>query len=352
MAKKIFKLVLLFVFTLFSFERTIAQTKPNSTNTGTTGNLTTYSGSADITIAGAIIENYIINGSLNIKANNVTVRNCLINTTGTYGIRSNYGYTGLLIEDCEITGMTSAAILASDFIARRCNIWHSGADGIKPTNNFLIEACYFHHLGYITTAHADGIQMVAGSNGQILNNNFDMPYNEPGYKNSQCMIISTNNAIIDNITIDGNWVNGGGYSIQIRDKGNGYGNPTNVSITNNLFGTDYQFGVSVLDGNVVWECNKWEDTGNYIGSCSTLGNNNNQLNATFISYPNPVQDNFNIIDSNEADYELYNGLGELISKNKITSSTYKIDMSTLPRGIYFIKINNDNKSSFKKIIKQ
>ena len=234
--------------------------KPSTANTGYSGSLTA-SGGLTITTNGAVVENLDISGSVKIQANNVTIRNCRIQTSGYYGIQCTYGYTGILIENCEISGVLSAAIYGGNFTARACYIHDSGADGIKPTGNYVIETCYFTDLGYISTAHADGVQMVAGSDGLIRWNTFDMIAGEDGYKNSQCMIIQTNNGPIDNIVIDGNWINGGGYSIQIRDKGNGYGVPTNIQIINNQFGTDAEFGIIIADGNPTISGNIWEATG-------------------------------------------------------------------------------------------
>jgi hypothetical protein len=235
-------------------------TKPNASNTGTSGSLTASSGFT-ITTDNAVIEDLDISGTVKVQANNVTIRNCRISTGGYYGIQCTFGYTGLLIEDCEIEGMQSAGIYGSNFTARRVHIHNSGADAIKPGSNFVIESCYLTDLGYITTSHADGVQMVSGGDGVIRWNNFDMPHDEPGYKNSQCIIIQTNNGLIDDVVIHENWINGGGYSVQIRDKGNGYGAPTNIEITDNQFGRDYQFGIMITDGSPTISGNVWEDNG-------------------------------------------------------------------------------------------
>ena len=56
---------------LLSFVNGFSQVKPDLTNTGTTGTLTAYTGTTTITTDNFILENAIISGSLNIKANNV-----------------------------------------------------------------------------------------------------------------------------------------------------------------------------------------------------------------------------------------------------------------------------------------
>ena len=261
--------------TLFESEQlpTSANPKPGPSNTGITQPLTP-SDSILVKVDGDIIENLDIDGCIKIQANNVTVRNVRIDCSSFYGINIASGNTGTLIEDVEIFGMTSSGVLGSNFVLRRANIHDSGADATKPGSNVVIENSWFHRLGTIPTSHSDGVQMVSGSNVTMRENNFDMPYDLPGYTNSQCMIIQTNNGPIDDILIEGNWLNGGGYCVQINDKGNGHGGPTNVRIVNNKFGRDCQFGIlrfnnstATLSGNI------WQDSGEPIGDDYTTCNN-------------------------------------------------------------------------------
>ncbi|QXP59201.1 right-handed parallel beta-helix repeat-containing protein [Olleya sp. HaHaR_3_96] len=344
-----------FLFLFLSTSSLFSQVKPDANNTGTTGTLTLYTGDANIIEDGAILENLIINGSLNIKAPNVIIRNCLINTTGTYGIRCNYGHENILIEDCEIRGMSSAAVYGSDFTAKRCKVWDSGADGFKPSSNFLIESCYIYKLGYIDDAHADGVQMVAGNNGVIRWNNFAMPYDEPGYHNSQCIIMSTNVGTIDDILIEDNWINGGGYSVQIIDKGNGYGVPTNVSVLNNLFGRDHQFGPKRTDDGVVWQCNTYEDNGEAIGECPALSVESLTMANGIKMYPNPTSDylNFNFSVDFSGMLFMYDVTGRQVlalTLGDTIDKTVFVNCSEFTSGIYFVKMKSKNKSYATKII--
>ncbi|MBX2849586.1 MAG: right-handed parallel beta-helix repeat-containing protein [Acidiferrobacterales bacterium] len=229
---------------------------PGPNNTGITLPLTA-SDSITVSIDATLIENLDIKGCVNVRANNVVIRNVRINCSSFYGINISSGYTGTLIEDVEIFGMLSAGILGSDFIVRRANIHDSGSDAVKPYRNAVIESSWFHRLGTIVGSHSDGVQMVSGGNVTIRGNNIDMPYDLAGFTNSQCMIIQTNNGPIDDVLIEGNWLNGGGYCVQINDQAKGYGAPTNVRIIDNKFGRDCQFGIlrfrdsaPLLSGNV------------------------------------------------------------------------------------------------------
>ena len=211
-----------------------------------------------------IVENVRFDGGVKVLVDDVTIRNFEING-GKYGVDSNVfegSVSGLVLEDGEISGQSSSGLLVSGTIARRLHIHHQGADAVKAWNDVVVEDSYVHHLGSISGSHSDGVQMVGGSNVTIRRNHFDMPHDEPGFTNSQVMIIQTHSPI-DGVIIDSNWINGGGYSVQINDKGVGNGYPLNVQITNNRFGREYQFGpLRFKDGTPdVVAGNVWDDTG-------------------------------------------------------------------------------------------
>lgn len=252
--------------------------RPSPTNTGHDGNLTrTFSGTTitqawiDANNGGSLVlENVRFNGQVTVKVNNLTIRNFEVNG-GAYGVYNDVftgnPSVGLVLEDGEFMLQGSSGIAVSNCTVRRCYFHNQVADGVKIWSNNVIEDCYFTDMGNGTnpTAHADGIQQVAGNNNIIRRNNFEMPY-QSSFLNSICIIIQTNDSPINNITIDSNWINGGGYSLHVNDKGNGNGYPTNVAVTNNRFGRDYQFGPIRFSGGTPETAtgNVWDDTGEPI----------------------------------------------------------------------------------------
>jgi len=259
---------LLFLIVFLLPLSTYAQERPGPDNTGPLvdeSQLVEYTGRTTIRTDNTVIEGVIINGTLNIEADNVTLRNFIIRSEGIYGINIRSG-TGHLFEDGLIYGPTSAAILGGDFTARRLEITHSGADGFKARRNFVIENNWLHSLGYIDGAHADGLQMVGNNegNGIIRYNFFDMRNDVPipgenrNYAASQCIIIQTNNGSIDDVLIQGNWFDGAGFQVLINER-NDNGPPTNITITENIFGLEglpfAQFGPLSLRGGVYNEFN-------------------------------------------------------------------------------------------------
>lgn len=241
-----------------------AQARPGPSNTGPTSSSLIPSGGITITEDNTVLDGYSFTGTVRVQANNVTIRNFKISCSGCfYGIQATYGATNLLIEDGEIEGVQSAGIFGGNLTARRLEIYNMGNDAFKPTGNAIIESNWIHHLGYIESSHADGIQMIGGSGLEVRHNFFDMPKGTEGYNNSICIIIQTHNPI-DDVLIERNWFNGGGYSVQIRDKNRGHGPPTNARLLNNLFGRDFLFGPWATDGGPQIAGNRWEDTGELI----------------------------------------------------------------------------------------
>lgn len=85
----------------------------------------------------------------------------------------------------------------------------------------------------------------------------------------------------------------------------------------------------------------------------TLSNIDNVLENSFLVYPNPSKGNFNLSWNivGTADVNVYNYLGKsVISRNNITKSKCKIDLSSQSKGLYFIKIIVDGKQAVKKVI--
>jgi endonuclease I/chitodextrinase len=97
------------------------------------------------------------------------------------------------------------------------------------------------------------------------------------------------------------------------------------------------FGKDILD-----------DIGVYA---NTAGLNTSDFN-TFKIYPNPTNGNklyFNV--SQDVKVTIYNVLGKLIQTENVDANSNNIDISTLSKGIYILKINSENQFITKKLIK-
>ena len=121
-------------------------------------------------------------------------------------------------------------------------------------------------------AHADGVQMRGGKHCVFKGNNFDMPSpGTPGfyggdYKSNSPFMLDAATGPTDNILIEGNWLNGGNYTVYSVDTG-GTGCPTNVRVINNQFGRDNGGWPDRVEARIrtgcfaQWSGNVWEDNG-------------------------------------------------------------------------------------------
>jgi hypothetical protein len=243
-------------------------TKPGAPNTGPTNpNALTSSGSISTTHAGQIIENVDVNGTIDVNHDNVTIRNFRVNA-GNAGHAINYGWgrTGLVVEDGEVSyfGEAAVGLNYTNYTARRLNVHHGQRDGFKAEGNVLIENNWVHYLGMLPGAHADGVQSSKGSNLTVRGNNFDLPW-DIGVESTSAFMIKSDFGPINNVLIEGNWLNGGQFTIYVTAgsfNGVNQPSPSNVRILNNRFGRDNHYGLyypgtatTVRQGNV------WDDTG-------------------------------------------------------------------------------------------
>ena len=70
----------------------------------------------------------------------------------------------------------------------------------------------------------------------------------------------------------------------------------------------------------------------------------------FAIYPNPNQGNFTIELTEESDMVIYNVLGQSVMELEKVSGNRQIQLDNAPKGLYFIKIQNETQTETKKIV--
>jgi predicted acyltransferase (DUF342 family) len=216
----------------------------------------TPSGSITVNQDGAVIENLDINGRIDVRADNVTIRNVRVSGDSAHLIR-NRG-RNLLVEDVTLVGQQpcSAGIAFSNYTARRVDV--SGcADGMKANGNVLIEDNYIHDLRKWAGTHNDGIQSTGGSNIVIRDNRI-----EGAFRGSVSAIkLTSEHNHLSNVTVEGNLFSGGNYSIYLTRKDH-MEVPTDIRIVDNTFirGTE-KWGWLYNDNGPtqVFSGNVWDD---------------------------------------------------------------------------------------------
>ncbi|MCK9900276.1 right-handed parallel beta-helix repeat-containing protein [Frankia sp. Cpl3] len=231
---------------------------PNASNTGVRPGtvLTVLSGDQRITRAGTVIENRDVRGCIRVEADNVVIRNSKVSCRGGGSPVIYTVGSGLVVEDVTIDGQagSGSGLAPGNFTARRVNISNS-ADGFYVNENVLIEDSYVHHLARIGESHNDAVQSTGGSN-IVLRRNTLIPINEStGESMNAGYMFGQNFGPIAKVTFDGNFINGGGYTL------NGAGD---VTFVNNRFGRNCIWGIKYFRENsqVKFDnSNVWADTG-------------------------------------------------------------------------------------------
>lgn len=221
------------------------------------------SGGVTVTEDGAVLDGLHVRGRIRIAANNVTVRNTLVQSgTDLYPILIEKGTTGTLIEHVEVDNLGGTGIgifVYGSATIRHVNI-HSANDGMRiQADNVTVENSYIHDLARQPGGHHDTIQIRRGDDVTIRGNNLqaykpatDDPMNAAIQIGS---LIGTNT--ISNLLVIGNLMNGGNYTIN----GGGRGEVDSARYAHNRFGRNFRYGPAGNIQNSIWEnTNIWHDT--------------------------------------------------------------------------------------------
>lgn len=237
---------------------------PDASNTGVPAGVSLRSsGSLTITTPGTVIDGLDVNGSIDVQADNVTIRNSRVSTgSARYPIRVHPGVTGVLIEHVEVSneGGDGKGIYfnSGSGTVRYSNI-HSAEDGIFITaDNVTVEYNYVHTLMRNAGAHPDAIQIRGGDNVTIRGNNLQAIHPQTGVSNAAIQIGSLVGDTITNFRVTDNLMNGGRFTIN----GGGRGEVDSAVYSGNQFGRDHQYGVAGNIENSVWDAsNVYADNG-------------------------------------------------------------------------------------------
>lgn len=102
--------------------------------------------------------------------------------------------------------------------------------------------------------------------------------------------------------------------------------------------------------NANWSSIK-ESTTTYSNTCKNLGVDESVFSQAVV-YPNPTKGELNIKNVNLEKANVYNTLGQLVKSFKLNSDIKdnNINLSGLPKGVYYIYLINENSATVKKVI--
>jgi hypothetical protein len=236
--------------------------------------LTAYTGPMTITVAGTVIDGKDINGHLEIKAKNVTIRNSRIRVANVQAVTSTDHYANLRIEDTEIDGQVKdastggiALIGRTGYTLLRVNA-HGSGDILRIDGTGTVQDSWLHDPNGIGSAqHNDVIQSTNATYVRILHNRLENQHTQ-----TSCILLKADLGAISDVIVDSNLMNGGGYSFYWYDANYKI---SNGKVTNNKFmrqiGGGYwpkggYWGTRALNASQLptWTNNTWNDNGQQI----------------------------------------------------------------------------------------
>ncbi|GAA0720375.1 hypothetical protein Drose_06670 [Dactylosporangium roseum] len=237
--------------------------------------LTPYTGPMTITVNGTVIDGKDINGHLEIKAKNVTIRNSRIRVANVQAVTATADDAGLRIEDTEIDGQGMdaspggiALIGRTGFTLLRVNA-HGSGDILRIDGTGTVQDSWLHDpKGTGSSQHNDVIQSTNAKYIRILHNRLENQHTQ-----TSCILLKADLGPISDVVVDSNLMNGGGYSFYWYDANYKI---TNGKVTNNKFmrssGGGYwpkggYYGPQAMQASTLpeWSNNTWNDSGQQIG---------------------------------------------------------------------------------------
>ncbi|MCB4807954.1 carbohydrate-binding protein [Tamlana sp. 62-3] len=89
-----------------------------------------------------------------------------------------------------------------------------------------------------------------------------------------------------------------------------------------------------------------------VDKAVTLSNQDFELENTVKLYPNPASNLLNIVNAQNSKVSVFNILGKQVLEKYIQLNKDSLNMSTLTKGVYFVRISKDGANTIKKVIKQ
>jgi hypothetical protein len=244
------------------------------------GTTLTPSGSLVIRIAGKVINAKDVSGTIEIAANNVTVENTRITTSGGCGpttpcgsadIVIDAGVSGTLLKHDELTnagdGTTiqhavynwSSASATADGIYVHSNTANNGGVDSMWWGPGLIENSYEIAALAISQDHVENVYEFAGSKLDVEHNTF---YNSV---DTATVFVDAQGGGVANVTVNNNLLAGGGYTLYPA----GNGSAGTAVITNNRFARCLSAAVESSGG--AWVCRNGSDPNGYFPRGGAFG---------------------------------------------------------------------------------
>ncbi|GAA1876455.1 hypothetical protein [Asanoa iriomotensis] len=236
---------------------------PDATNTGVPDGVTlTKVESLDLVTDGEVVTGLDIDGCVDVKAKNVTIRQSRITCDRkTWAVRTYDTTRNLVLEDVEIdgSGVNSTAVCCDNYTLRRVEV-RNVIDGPRLGNNTAVVDSWIHDLARGDNSHNDALQTTGGVSIVVKHNRLDLYDKATSDPFNACIMVgSTTSPLVRDLVFEDNYCNGGNYSVGIRDDLKAQ----SVTFRRNVFGRDFRYGVVARPDHpgITWtDTNLWADT--------------------------------------------------------------------------------------------
>jgi hypothetical protein len=223
----------------------------------------------------------VVNKWVDIEANNVTIRNSRIKAPdGVYWAVYNQAEnkSGLTVLNSEIyTAKGAHNGIITETNTTVCGVNAHGFENIVSiqNNNVIMQANYFHAnvaAPGTNDPHDDVMEVRVGTNIKILGNNLTQTNADESWQhNTGALYAAATYGKLDQLTIDGNWLGGGTYSLYmttVKGQSSSAVLGTTVDVTNNKwYRNSYAYGTHDYQSPwhpSTWSNNTFEDNGQAI----------------------------------------------------------------------------------------
>jgi len=207
---------------------------------------------------------------------------------------------------------------------------------------------WVHQAGNKTKSytHATTSLVIDGSNNMWNSGWIDGPASFGGYS------LSNGGTYITKLDLDGNFHGVVGSIGMDEDYSSALDSDGNLYVGGSASGDTISF-----DGNTIININDTSGVDFVLKYCtSKLGIEQISMSDNQVSiYPNPAIDKITVeilCITKESQLSIINSTGQELLTRQISEPKTVIDISTLPRGVYFVRVTNDKTVQMRKIIKQ
>ncbi|AKF85331.1 hypothetical protein MFUL124B02_11350 [Myxococcus fulvus 124B02] len=238
--------------------------RPGPRNTGVPAGsvLVRHEGDVVVDTPGAVLQDRDIHGRLIIRANDVTVRRCVVHAPVPReidGIINVTGVTGVVLEDVEVFAEESSTlqwgVVGGGFTARRMNI-HGVVVGMSLRSGARVESTWIHALDPVGAQY--GISVFGGSDIGIYDSNVHGPGEDVG----AAIFVNQEAGPTRDVRVERNRLDRGSCIVNLGHAGGT--SLQGMAVRNNVFGARTIYDCAVLvstQTQLSAAGNVWEATG-------------------------------------------------------------------------------------------